>query len=86
MPTLDKIFVGQKRQNFSWVTKILSDIFLSDKVACINPSDGFQTLATNDLKPWIFSSNLLLVSQELFSNDYKKARGIDIFNNFRNFS
>ena len=55
------------------------------KLACINPLDGFQTLATNGLKPMIFSSNLLLVSQELLSNGYKKVRGIDIFNNFRNF-
>ena len=55
------------------------------KLACINPLDGFQTLATNGLKPMIFSSNLLLVSQELLSNGYKKVRGIDIFSNFRNF-
>ena len=56
------------------------------KLACINPSDRFQILATNGLKPRIFSSSLLLVSQELFSNDYKKVSGIDIFNNFRNFA
>ena len=35
--TLDKIFVrkffvGQKRQSFSWMTKILSELFLYDKV------------------------------------------------------
>ena len=52
---------------------------------CINPSDGFQTLATNGSKPMIFSSNLLLVSQELFSNDYKKVYDIDIFGNFQSF-
>ena len=39
------------------------------KLACINPSDGFQTLATSSLKHRIFSSNLSLVSQELFSNN-----------------
>ena len=49
------------------------------KLACINPLDGFQTLAINGLKPRIFSSNLILVSQELFSNDYKKVSGINIF-------
>ena len=37
------------------------------------------------LKPRIFSSNMLLVSEELFSNDYKKVSSIDIFSNFRNF-
>ena len=41
-------------------------------LACINPLDGFETLATKGLKPRIFSSNFLLVSQEFFSNDYKK--------------
>ena len=46
---------------------------------CINLSDGFQTF-----KPRIFSSNLLFVSQELFSNDCKKVCDIDIFGNFRN--
>ena len=45
---------------------------------CINLSDGFQTLATNSSKPRVFSSNLLLVSQELFSDDYKKY-AISIF-------
>ena len=55
------------------------------KLACFNPSDRFHTLATNGLKPRIFSSNLLLVSQELFSNDYKKVCDINIFGNFRNF-
>ena len=39
---------------------------------CINPSDGFQTLTNNSSKPGAFSSNLLLVSQELFSDNYKK--------------
>ena len=39
---------------------------------CINPSDGFEILAANGSKPSIFSSNLLFVSQKLFSNDYKK--------------
>ena len=58
---------------------------LSLNLECINPSDGFQTLATNGSKPMIFSSNLLLVSQELFSNDYKKVCDINIFGNFRNF-
>ena len=55
------------------------------KFACINPADGFQTLATNGLRPRIFSSDLLLVSQELFSNGYKKVNGIDVFSNLRNF-
>ena len=55
------------------------------KFACINPADGFRTLATNGLKPRIFSSDLLLVSQELFSNGYKKVSGIDVFSNLRNF-
>ena len=45
--------------------------------------DGFQTLATNSLK--LSSSNLLLVSQELFRKDCKKVSGIDISSNFRNF-
>ena len=40
---------------------------------CINRSDALQTLATNGSKLKIFSSNLLLVSQELFSNDNKKV-------------
>ena len=48
------------------------------KLTCINPSDGFQTFATNSIKPRTFSSNLLLISEELFSNDYKKVNGIDI--------
>ena len=52
---------------------------------CINSSDGFQTLAISGSKPRIFNSNLLLVSQKLFSNDYKKVCDIDIFGNFRNF-
>ena len=51
---------------------------------CINRSDALQTLATNGSKLKIFSSNLLLVSQELFSNDNKKVWDIDIFVNFRN--
>ena len=51
----------------------------------INPSEGLQILATNGSKPMIFNSNLLLVSQELFSNDYKKVYDIDIFGNFRSF-
>ena len=51
---------------------------LNFNLDCINPSDGFQTLATNGSKPRIFSSNFLLVSQELFSSD------VDIFGNFRN--
>ena len=55
------------------------------KLACINPLDGFQTLAINGLKPRIFSSNLILVSQELFSNDYKKVSGINIFKTFWSF-
>ena len=55
------------------------------KLSCINLSYGFQTLATNGLKQRILSSNLSLLSQELFSNDYKKVSGIDIFDNFRNF-
>ena len=46
------------------------------KLTCINPSDGIQTLATNGLKQKIFNSNLSLVSQELFSNDYKKISGM----------
>ena len=55
------------------------------KLVCINPSDGFRTLATILLKQRIFSSNLSLVSQQLFSYNYKKVNGIDVFNNFRNF-
>ena len=51
----------------------------------INPLGEFQTLATNVLKQRIFSSNLSLVSEKLFSNTYKKVSVIDIFNNFRNF-
>ena len=54
-------------------------------LACINPSDRFQTLATNSLNPRIFSSHFLLVSQELFSNNYEKVIGISIFSNFGNF-
>ena len=46
---------------------------------------GFQTLATNGLNPSVFSSNLLLASQELFSNNYKKLSGIDIFSNSQKF-
>ena len=49
------------------------------KLACVNPSEGFKTLATNGLK----QSNFLF--KELFSNDYKKISNIDIFDNFRNF-
>ena len=67
------------------ITKLEWIHILYFNLACINPSDGFQTLATNSLKPRIFSSNLLSVSQELFSNDYKKVSGINIFSNFRNF-
>ena len=42
-------------------------------------------LAINGSKPMLFSTNLLLVSQELFSKDYKKVYDIDIFGNFRSF-
>ena len=57
---------------------------LYSKLACINPSDGFQTLTTDGLKTRIFSSNLLLVSQELFSNNYEKVSGVDISVTFKN--
>ena len=66
------------------ITKLEWIHILYFNLACIW-IDGFQTLATNSLKPRIFSSNLLSVSQELFSNDYKKVSGINIFSNFRNF-
>ena len=39
-------------------------------------------LATNGSKPRILSSNLLLVSQELLSQDYEKECDINIFGNF----
>ena len=41
-------------------------------LAFITPLDGFPALATNGLKPRILSSNLLLVSQKMFSKYYKK--------------
>ena len=50
--------------NFELITQLQWMHILYFKLACINPSDRFQTLATNGLKPRIFSSNLLLVSQE----------------------
>ena len=55
------------------------------KLVWINPLGGFQTLATNGLNPSVFSSNLLLASQELFFNNYKKLSGIDIFSNSQKF-
>ena len=53
-------------------TKLESMHMLYLNMACINPSEEFQTLATNGLKARVFSSNLLLVSLEMLSNDYKK--------------
>ena len=50
--------------NFEIITQLQWMHILYFKLACINPSDRFHTLATNGLKPRIFSSNLLLVSQE----------------------
>ena len=55
------------------------------KLVWINPLGGFQTLATNGLNPSVFSSNLLLASQELFSNNYKNLSGIDICSNSQKF-
>ena len=55
------------------------------KLVCINRSNRLQTSATNGLKQRTFSSNLSLGSQELFSNDYRKVSGIDIFCDIQNF-
>ena len=55
------------------------------KLVWINPLVGSQTLTTNGLHPSVFSSNLLLAPQELFSNNYKKVSGIDIFSNSQKF-
>ena len=73
------------RINFEVITQFERIHILYVKLACKNPLDGFSTLATNGLKPRNFSLSLLLVSQELFTNTYKKRSGIDIFSIFRNF-
>ena len=67
------------QMNFEIITKFKWVHILYFKLTCINPLDGFQIVANNGLKPRIFSSNLLLVPQELFSNDYKKVSGIRYF-------
>ena len=56
--TLDKIFVrkffvGQKRQSFSWMTKILSEFFLYDKVDVSQDSEH----ASEVLKLFCLGSN-----------------------------
>ena len=79
-----KLREGCNSNKLEIVTQLGQIHILYFNLDCINFSDALQTLATNGSKLKIFSSNLLLVSQELFSNDYKKVWDIDIFGNFRN--